>query len=176
MSDDEKLVPVRWGRRNGESSQFKGELVEHGGEEYYRSLKLPELKSEIEQLVRIVEGGLGRVNMVMRGELLAALGILRGRVPHGEWEKFLKAHRLNPSTVRNWRARGRGDAIQLREMLGQSPPPPPQRTKKQAVSESAAIQLAKAGKRLAETVLNGDRRYAAQLAKNFLEAYEEGAA
>jgi hypothetical protein len=52
---------------------------------------------------RGVEGGLGRVNKIIRGELIAALEILRQRVHPGEWEKFLKAHRLNPSAVRNWR-------------------------------------------------------------------------
>jgi hypothetical protein len=104
---------------------------------------LRELESEIRMMLQGVEGGLGRVNKIMRGELIAALEILLQRVPHGEWQNFLKAHRLNPSTVRNWRARGRGQAIRLRHIVGEFFPPREPR-RKEPTSESVAMQLAKA--------------------------------
>jgi len=100
--------------------QSEAEVVREESFDYYRSLELPELKSEIGMMIKSVEGGLGRVNKIMRGKLIAALEILRQRVHHGEWEKFLKDHRLNPSTVRNWRARGRSEAMRLRQILGES--------------------------------------------------------
>lgn len=175
MLDDEKIILINRGRRNGESPRSKGEIVDPESVEYYRSLKLPELESEVAELIKTVEGGLGRVNKIMRGKLIDAVEILRERVPHGEWQEFLKAHRMNPSTVRNWRARGRGDAIRLREYWVNHRLCAGGRRERKC-RKSSAMRLAMAGKRLAETVVKGDHRYAAKLAQDFLDAFDEAAA
>jgi hypothetical protein len=156
------------------SKSSEGELVNQESREYYRSLDVPELEFEISAMIKNVEGGLGRVNKIMRSKLITALEVLRQRVPHGDWERFLKDRRLNPSTVRNWRARGRHEATRLREILGDSSLSSP-RKKKRELSESAAVQLAKAGKRLAETVLQGNKSYAVKLAEDYLVAFHEAA-
>ena len=153
---------------------FEGEVVSGESRDYYRSLRLPELKSEVEIMIKSVEGGLGRVNRTMQGKLITALEVLKESVPRGQWQRFLKDHRLNPSTVRNWRARGRGELITLQQILGGSFPLRQPR-KEEPISESAAWHLAKAGERLAQTVLRGDWPYARKLAKDYRRAFEGAA-
>jgi len=119
-------------------------------------------------MLRGVEGSIGRITSEGRAQLLPALTILHQRLEHGQWQDFLTAHRLNPSTVRSWRARERAATRSLLHLLGEEVEP---RKKKREMPESAARQLAKAGKRFAQAVLAGDLKYARRLARSYLEAF-----
>jgi hypothetical protein len=116
-----------------------------------------------------VEGGLGRVDAELRDQLLPALMVLRERVKPGHWQDFLRAHRLNPATVRKWRARQKASTQSLLHLFGESRKICLQR--KPRLEETPAEALLKAAKRGFEELLKGDMTYASEIAKQFLEAY-----
>ena len=90
-------------------------------------------------------------------------------VKPGHWQEFLRAHRLNPATVRKWRARQRATTTSLLYLFGES------RKiyfkKKPRLGETPDEALLKAAKRGFEELLKGNVKYARELAKEFLEAY-----
>jgi hypothetical protein len=155
-------------------ARVEGEVVRRETSEHFRSLSTSELENDITGMLTTIEGGLGRVNAVMRERLIVALEVYKNRIPHGQWEQFLRANKLHPATVRSWRARGRHDAQRLREILGDEVVVRPPRRKKPE-DESASVQLAKAGQRLAMAVLRKDWKYAIRLARDLLEAFEHAA-
>jgi hypothetical protein len=112
-----------------------------------------------------VESGLGRVDAELRNQLMPALTVLRERVEPGHWQEFLRANRLNPATVRKWRARQRATTTSLLNLFGES------RkiclNKKPRLGETPEEALLKA-KRGFEELLRGDLKYASEIAKQFL--------
>jgi hypothetical protein len=135
---------------------------------YYRSMHVDELENAIGGMLRRTRGGLGRVDAELRDRLLPALMVLREKVQPGEWQRFLRAHKLNPDTVRQWRARQKATTTSLLRLFGE---PPPIRSTKMPRSETATEALLKAAARTCEELLRGNVKYASKLAAEFLEAY-----
>ncbi len=148
-----------------------GEVVADAGVRFYQSLSVDELRKEIGKLLAGVEGGLHRVDAEMRRQLLPALAILKQKLPHGQWEQFLRDNKLNPTTVRMWRARERATTSILVQLLSDAPKPR-QNVRKEA-PESGKDLLAKAAKRMAKELLRGNVSYAKKLAAEYLEACDD---
>ena|SRR5579872_6474994 len=149
-----------------------GETVREPSGHYYRSLSLDELQTAITKMLGNIQGGIARINAEMRHQLLPALEVLRERLPHGQWEQFLVVHKLNPNTVRFWRAQERLTTTALVELLGEEPKKR-NKKKREEPDESAAVELAKAGNRLAKAVLKNNKKYAAKLAVEYQQAFNE---
>ena len=139
-----------------------------------RSLTNGELKAEIAELVSSIVGGLNRVDQrLLRQQLLPALTVLRQRLRRGEWQNFLESIRLNPATVRSWRARERVTTRDVLSLLGE-PPPTRRRKAREEVSEPVWRELAEAGKRLAKSVASGaNPSYTRRLARELLQAFKD---
>jgi hypothetical protein len=102
-------------RRN----EHQGEPVRPDTVFYYRSLGVDELQNAIGKMLERIESGLGRVDADLRDQLLPALLIMRERVKPGDWQSFLRAHSLNPATVRKWRARQKATTTSLLHLFGE---------------------------------------------------------
>src|SRR5256885_15129510 len=146
----------------------EGTPVDAETSHYYRSLAPEELESEIANMLLNIDGGLGRVHALLRDKLIIALEILRMHVPHGLWEIFLQQHKLNPHTVRQWRARGRHEAQRLREILGDGSVMHFSKKRAEPEPDGAYLELAKAGRRLAIAVLKHDLKYVRNLAHDYV--------
>jgi hypothetical protein len=138
-----------------------------------RSLTDDELKAEITELVSGVVAGLNRLDhQLLRQQLLPALTLLRRRLQRGEWQNFLQTIRLNPATVRSWRARELATTRSVLSLLGE-PLTTRRRKAREEVPESVWRELAEAGKRLAKSVAaEADVRYTRRLARELLAAFK----
>lgn len=145
-----------------------GETVRLDTVFYYRSMQVAELEKTIGAMLRRTRGGLGRVDAELRDRLLPALLVLREKVKPGQWQEFLRTHRLNPATVRQWRRRQKATTTSLLRLFGE---PPPIRSPKASTPESATEALLKAAARMCEELLKGEVNYARKMAARFLEAY-----
>lgn len=149
-----------------------GECVQIDTVFYYRSLEVAELEKAIRAMLRRTTNGLGRVDAELRDRLLPALLVLREKVRPGHWQEFLRAHGLNPDTVRQWRRRQKAATASLLRLFGEPLPIPS--PKRQTAAESATEALLKAAARICEELLKGNVNYARKLAMEFLEACASG--
>jgi hypothetical protein len=150
-------------------NSYEGEPVRPDTVLHYRSLRVDELEIDIGKMLERIEGGLGRVDAELRDQMLPALMVMRERVKPGHWEQFLRAHRLNPATVRKWRARQKATTTSLLSLFGEEPKV--RLKEKPEPDETVQKALLKAAKRAFEELLKGNVDYAKKLAKEFLEAY-----
>ena len=165
-----RLPSWYWTLHTIRRNNHDGEPVRSNTVLHYRSLRVNELENAIGKMLERIEGGLGRVDAEVRDQLLPALMVMREKVKPGHWQEFLRAHRLNPATVRQWRARQKATTASLLHLFGES------RMiclKKKAarLGETPDEALLKAAKRGFEELLKGNVKYASELAKDFLEAY-----
>jgi hypothetical protein len=110
-----------------------GESVRADTVFYYRSMRVDELENVISSMVGQTTVGRGRVDADLRDRLLPALMVLREKAKHGEWQRFLRVHKLNPATVRQWRARQKATTTSLLRLFGE---PPPIRNQKTLIPET----------------------------------------
>jgi len=145
------------------------EIVEEDTLFYYRSLTVKELEEAVRQTLGNVESSVVRTTSEIRAHLVPALMVLRDKIPHGDWQKFLRSVNIKPVTFRQWRHRVRFATKEAEYLI--SGRPLLQRGKRD-VPESVAQEFMKAGERLAQAVTSKDP-YAEKLARDYLDAYAE---